>query len=241
MLFLFLNRNRYKNDYILIGGNKMCKIILSAGCFWGVQAIFDKVYGVLETEVGYIDGKKKNPTYSDVCAGKDNYAEAVLIKYDVNLITLDELVDIFFMIHDPTSIDRQGPDFGKQYRSAIFYYNLKDKKIILEKIKEYSSYFDNPIVTQVKKADIFWPAEKHHQKYFEKYNINSCRYTEACKESFLQKKLLPEQYWVMRGKGTEPPFSGKYIYNDENGIYCCAACGQKLFLSENKFQSNFHR
>ena len=214
------------------------EIIFSAGCFWGVQATFDKIYGVLETKVGYIDGKIKSPTYSEVCSGEYDYAEAVYIKYNHEIIQLDELLDIFFMTHDPTSLNRQGADFGRQYRSAIFYCNSEDKKNILKKIKEYCPYFDNPIVTEVKKAGTFWPAETYHQKYFEKHNINSCRYAEICKESFLQKKLYPEQYWVMRGKGTEPPFSGKYIYTDEKGIYCCAACGQELFLSEKKFQSD---
>ena len=214
------------------------EIIFAAGCFWGVQATFDKIYGILKTEAGYIGGKIKNPTYEDVCGGLTGYAEAVCIKYDSKVISLGELLDVFFMIHDPTTKDRQGPDYGTQYRSGIYYCHISDKKIILDKIKQYSSYFDNPILTEVKKATVFWPAESYHQKYFEKHQESVCRLTEANKERFLQKKLMPEQYWVMRGQGTEPPFSGKYIYTDEVGVYHCAACGQKLFHSDSKFQSD---
>ena len=216
----------------------MSEVIFAAGCFWGVQFTFDKIYGVLETKVGYVDGKTENPTYNDVCSGITGHAEAVQVIYNSKIIQLDELIDIFFMIHDPTSVDRQGPDFGTQYRSGIYYYNSADRAIILKKIKEYSSCFDGPIVTEVKKVDKFWPAEVYHQKYFEKHKTIGCRFTEVRKESFLQKKLSPEQYWVMRGKGTEAPFSGEYIYTDEKGIYRCAACGQKLFTSESKFQSD---
>lgn len=214
------------------------EIIFAGGCFWGVQAVFDKIDGVLETEVGYIGGKMKNPTYEDVCTGLTGHTEAILIKYDSTVISLDELLEIFFMIHDPTSKDRQGPDWGSQYRSGIYYCHSEDKKIISDKIKQISFYFDKPIVTEIKKANTFYPAEEYHQKYYKKNPKDVCRFSEANKEHFLQKKLSPEQYWVMRGKGTEAPFSGKYIYVDDDGLYRCAACGQKLFLSGNKIKSD---
>jgi len=213
------------------------EIILAGGCFWGVQEAFDNINGVLETEVGYIGGAQKNPTYEEVCSDTTGHAEAVRIQYDSDIISLCELLDIFFMIHDPTTLNKQGLDIGSQYRSAIFYQTPEERKIIRSKIKELTCYFINPILTEVKKGKIFWPAETYHQKHFKERKNRSCHQTELNKEHFLQRKLTPEQYWVMRGKGTEPPFSGDYIYTTDKGIYCCAACGQKLFHSDSKFRS----
>ena len=110
---------------------------------WQVEEKYLYDYGVLETKVGYVDGKTENPTYNDVCSGITGHAEAVQVIYNSKIIQLDELIDIFFMIHDPTSVDRQGPDFGTQYRSGIYYYNSADRAIILKKIKESLYYQDS--------------------------------------------------------------------------------------------------
>ena len=213
------------------------EIILAGGCFWGIQSAFDKIPGVIQTEVGYIGGVTQNPTYEEVCTDSTGHAEAVRILYDSDKISLAELLDIFFMIHDPTTPDRQGPDTGRQYRSAVFYTKAKDKKIITQKIKEYGAYFEQPIITEVKQGGIFYPAETYHQKYFEKLGKKTCPHVEKSKDAFLRKKLTPEQYRIMREQGTEAPFSGKYIYVDDAGTYRCAGCGQKLFDSTRKFQT----
>lgn len=117
--------------------NMPAEIILAAGCFWGVQAAFDKVNGVRETEVGYIGGTLDNPSYKDVSTGKTGHAEAVKISFDPNVVTLDEVLDVFFISHNPTTLNRQGPDKGTQYRSAIFYATPEQKRVAEEKIKEY--------------------------------------------------------------------------------------------------------
>ena len=213
------------------------EIIVAGGCFWGVQSAFDKVNGVLETEVGYTGGHLKNPTYKDVCSDKTGHVEAVKIAYDTKQISLAELLDIFFMIHDPTTISKQGVDIGSQYQSTLFYQNEIEKKEIVKSIQKNQKYFVKPIKTIVREKNTFYPAEQEHQKYLQKQGEKTSRCVEVNKETFLQQKLTPNQYWVMRGRGTEAPFSGEYLYNTEKGVYRCAACGQKLFLSDYKFSS----
>ena len=127
--------------------------IFAAGCFWGVEEKFLSTDGVKETEVGYIGGETSNPTYQDVCAGDTNHAEAVRVHYDSKMITYDDLLELFFNLHDPTTLNRQGPDFGTQYRSAIFYINDFQKLSSENKIKYLNdNKFDNKIVTSIEKV-----------------------------------------------------------------------------------------
>ncbi len=148
--------------------------IFAAGCFWGIEEKFLSTNGVKETEVGYIGGKTENPSYQDVCAGDTYHAEAVRVHYDSDEITYDQLLEIFFTIHDPTTLNRQGPDFGTQYRSAIFYLNDFQRLSGENKIKELNSTrFDNSIVTTVEEARSFWIAEEYHQKYIRKKKQSS--------------------------------------------------------------------
>lgn len=216
----------------------LSEIILAAGCFWGVQSTFDAVNGVVSTQVGYTGGTTLNPTYEDVCTDTTGHAEAVKITYDTDVISTNELLDVFFQSHNPTTLNRQGPDTGSQYRSAIFYETPVQQEIALQKIREYQPFFKAPIVTQIIKAGPFYPAESYHQKYFEKTGGSCHPDTHVFdKETYYQTKLSPEQYHIMRGKGTEPPHTGQYVVFDKDGTYKCAACGNKLFDSAAKFDS----
>jgi peptide-methionine (S)-S-oxide reductase len=148
----------------------------AAGCFWGVQAEFDKVKGVVQTTVGYTGGKTEKPTYKDVCSDQTGHAEAVQVVYDPTVVTYEQLLDKFWSMHDPTTLNRQGPDFGSQYRSAIFFHSPEQQAAALavkEKL-EKAHRFPRPIVTQIAPAASFWPAEEYHQKYFQKHGGGSC-------------------------------------------------------------------
>ena len=142
----------------------------AAGCFWGVEASFRKLKGVVNTRVGYTGGHYSNPTYKDVCSHKTGHAEAVEIIFNPEQISYEELLDHFFKNHDPTTLDRQGPDIGSQYRSAIFYHDEEQKKIALKVREKYdgSGMFLKPIVTEIVEAREFWVAEEYHQQYIEK-------------------------------------------------------------------------
>lgn len=142
-----------------------------AGCFWGVEAEFAKVPGVVSTAVGFCGGKSPDPSYREVCSHTTGHAEVVEIKFDPSKVTYQELVDIFFELHDPTTLNRQGPDVGDQYRSVIFFHSPEQEKIAKatkERLAK-SGEFRDPIVTQIVKAEPFYRAEEYHQKYFEKH------------------------------------------------------------------------
>ena len=144
--------------------------ILASGCFWCTETIFDNVNGVLSVVPGYIGGSTENPTYEQVCSGTTGHAEAVKIEYDSNIISFDELLEVFFKTHDPTTLNRQGNDVGTQYRSAIFYKNEKELNVSERMIKKLddSNLFDNKIVTSLEKETKFFEAEEYHKKYFYK-------------------------------------------------------------------------
>jgi len=150
------------------------KATFGAGCFWHVEDILSKTKGVSSTKVGYIGGHISNPTYEEVCTDKTGHAEAVQVEYDPDEISFEDLLDIFWKNHNPTTLNRQGPDVGIQYRSAIFYHD-DIQKDIAEKSKQSldsSHVFENPIVTQIVPAPIFYDAEKYHQKYFKKHGLS---------------------------------------------------------------------
>ena len=148
------------------------KAIFAAGCFWGVEANFRKLDGIISTRVGYIGGSFSNPTYKDVCSHKTGHAEAVEVTFDSSKVSYNELLDVFWTIHDPTTLNRQGPDVGSQYRSVIFYLDIEQKeKAETSKAKmEASKRFKRPIVTQIMPASDFWEGEEYHQQYVEKRN-----------------------------------------------------------------------
>ena len=155
----------------------MEKATFAAGCFWGVEAAFSKLEGVSSTRVGYTGGHAENPTYRQVCTGTTGHAEAVEVTYDPSRVSYEELLDVFWEIHNPTTLNRQGPDLGSQYRSAIFYHSPGQKEAAgasRTKLGE-SGRFNGSIVTEITPASTFYRAEEYHQKYLEKKGIAQCR------------------------------------------------------------------
>ncbi len=143
------------------------EIILGGGCFWCIEAVFNRVKGVKEAISGYSGGERKNPTYQQVCSGATGHAEVVKIVYDDEIIDLDEILDIFFEIHDPTTLNRQGADIGTQYRSIIFYENSDEKKVIEKAIQKAQTKYKDKIVTEVSLKKPFYRAEDYHQNYYD--------------------------------------------------------------------------
>jgi len=152
------------------------KATFAAGCFWGVEAAFRQVEGVLSTQVGYTGGQTENPTYKQVCSDRTGHAEAVEVTYDPEKVSYKDLLQVFWSIHDPTQHNRQGPDVGSQYRSAIFHHNGLQAKAAEESRKELerSGKFRRPIATEIAPAGPFYRAEDYHQQYYEKRGIGSC-------------------------------------------------------------------
>jgi peptide-methionine (S)-S-oxide reductase len=149
----------------------------AAGCFWGIEAAFREIEGVSSTRVGYTGGSYDNPTYRDVCSGRTGHAESVEVTFDPAKVSFDRLLEVFWEIHDPTTLNRQGPDIGSQYRSVIFFHNneqeaaARTSKDQLQRSGKHS----RDIVTEITPASTFWPAEDYHQQYFEKQGITHCR------------------------------------------------------------------
>jgi peptide-methionine (S)-S-oxide reductase len=147
-----------------------------AGCFWGVQASFDRIKGVVSTQVGYMGGRTESPTYEQVCTNRTGHAETVEVQYDPEQVSYEQLLEAFWNMHDPTTPNRQGPDVGAQYRSVVFYYD-EGQRQAAEAMKERlsrSGRFSRPIVTEIVPAETFWRAEEYHQKYHEKHG-GACR------------------------------------------------------------------
>lgn len=142
----------------------------AAGCFWGVESRFRQLEGVLDTCVGYTGGHTDNPDYKSVCSGNTGHAEAIEVRYDPAILPFDELLHFFWQIHDPTTLDRQGPDVGSQYRSAIFYHDEEQQRVAenLKSELNQNKFAAHPIVTEINRAGKFYPAEDYHQRYIEK-------------------------------------------------------------------------
>lgn len=219
--------------------------IFAAGCFWGVENAFMNVPGVTGTEVGYTGGTTPNPTYEQVCGGKTGHAEAVRVTFDPSKVTYGQLLDLFWEIHDPTSLNRQGWDVGKQYRSAIFC-TTKEQFEKAERSKEElnrSGRFKLPIVTEINMAGPFYRAEEYHQKYQLKHGKGGCAIPSSATgkkvtdDPELKKRLPDISYRVTQLRETERPFTGKYYNNKEKGVYYCVVCGEPLFSSDGKYDS----
>lgn len=228
--------------------------VFAGGCFWCMVKPFSEYKGVLKTVSGYTGGEKVNPTYKEVCSQRTGHYEAVEITYDEDLISYEELVDIFFKNIDPTDEGGQFNDRGDSYRTAIFCQDEK-QKIIAEKYKldiDKSGKFDKPVAVQIKDAFHFYPAEEYHQDYYKKNSINYKMYFKGSgreeyirrvwgntrfKKEDLKKRLTDIQYYVTQENGTETPFKNEYYDNFEEGIYVDIVSGKPLFSSKDKFNS----
>src|ERR687888_2211632 len=151
------------------------KATFGAGCFWGVEETFRKLKGVTSTAVGYAGGTKENPSYEDVCTDETGHAEVVQIEFDPAQISYDELLDVFWSNHNPTTLNRQGPDVGTQYRSVIFFHTPEQKEIAEASRERAQARFSRPIATEIVPASTFWRAEEYHQQYLVKRGLATCR------------------------------------------------------------------
>jgi peptide methionine sulfoxide reductase msrA/msrB len=228
-------------------------IYLAGGCFWGAEKYIGLVNGVLETEVGYANGNTVNPTYEDVCRRNTGHAETVKVIYNSEELTLENLLKFFYKAIDPTAVNRQGNDFGSQYRTGIYYVDKEDEDIIKASINELQKEYKDPIAIEVMELKNYYVAEEYHQKYLEKNPGGYCHIgelefhelREAQKDTKYKVKskkelelLLTEmQYNVTQENATEPPFKNEYYDNFEDGIYVDITSGEPLFTSKDKFDS----
>ncbi len=228
-------------------------IHFGGGCFWCTEAVFQRLKGVLSVKPGYMGGYVDNPNYKDVCTGFTGHNEVVRVEYDPSIIALEDLLNVFFSTHDPTTLNRQGNDVGTQYRSGIYTTNQSDKETVGRYINEEASQiWTNPIVTEVLALDVFYPAEEYHHNYYNDHsNQGYCQVIISPKVKKLRDKfahliegqektynaLTPDESYVIEKKGTERPFTGKYDKHFKKGIYICKKCDTPLYTSDSKFDS----
>ncbi len=235
-------------------------ITFAGGCFWGVEEYFDRMPGVVSTEVGYANGKpeRANPSYREVCNGDTDYAEAVEVKYDPRIISLQTLCEYFFKIIDISSVNKQGNDRGTQYRAGVFYTDPADVPIIKEEEAKAEKLTGKKSVVIIEPLKNFYKAEEYHQKYLQKNPGGYCHVdfgklrglkTEIDKlaekkgykkpdDETLKKTLDPESYAITQKAGTERAFTGEYYDHHEKGIYVDKVSGEPLFTSNDKFDSH---
>nr|WP_300003157.1 peptide-methionine (S)-S-oxide reductase MsrA [Tissierella sp.] len=152
----------------------MKEIYLAGGCFWGVAEYFSRIKGVIETEVGYANGRRENPSYEQVCTGTTGHTETTYVKFDEDIVTLEKILNNFWHIIDPTQLNRQGPDRGTQYRTGIYYKDESDKDVILKTLEKVKKRYDEPIVTEVETLKSYFKAEEYHQDYLKKNPNGYC-------------------------------------------------------------------
>lgn len=204
-------------------------IYLAGGCFWCVEEFFYRVDGVVDSVSGYANGDTLDPTYKDVSRGNTNHAETVEVKFDPEKTNLKNILLYYFKLIDPTTLNRQGPDMGTQYRSGIYYTKESQLKIIEEIIEEEQKRYKEEIVVEVKPLDNFYEAEEYHQDYIIKQRYNK----PSDKE--IKRKLEEEQYKITQNAFTERAFSHEYNDLEEKGIYVDIVTGEPLFSSQDKF------
>ena len=236
--------------------------VFALGCFWGAERIFWQLPGVYTTAAGYTGGFTKNPTYDEICSGRTGHTEAVLVAFDPVKVSYELLLKTFFEEHDPTQGMRQGGDVGTQYRSGIYYTDEEQWRIAEAASDAYSEALQQAglpkITTEIAPVGPFYYAEEEHQQYLHKVPNGYCGLAGtgvscsiptssgvddgllevAQTEEEWRRRLTPEQYTVLRQAGTERPFTGEYVNTDDDGMYRCAACGNPLFDSLKKYQSD---
>lgn len=228
-------------------------IYLAGGCFWGTEKYLSLINGVVETEVGYANGRTENPTYQEVCRKNTGHAETVKVVYDPNKIDLKDLLDLFYKAIDPVSVNKQGGDVGTQYRTGIYYVDEEDRDIIKASLDELQKNYEKPLAIELKRLENYYTAEEYHQKYLDKNPGGYChigqyefdelkkaqeqkKYKVKSKEE-LKSSLTKMQYDVTQNSGTEPPFDNEYYNNFRDGIYVDITSGEPLFTSKDKFES----
>ncbi|WP_231567257.1 peptide-methionine (R)-S-oxide reductase MsrB [Sporosarcina sp. ZBG7A] len=243
------------NDNLTFDENNLKDIYLAGGCFWGVEAYMERVYGVYDVTSGYANGTTENPIYEDVVAGKTGHAETVHVQYEPERTDLNTILDHFFTIIDPTSLNKQGNDRGTQYRSGVFYTDSAEKAVIEKVVTDQQTRFNDEIVTEVEPLTSYKLAEEYHQDYLEK-NPNGYCHVEfdsledqeipslidpadypKPSDKELKAKLTEAQYKVTQGSDTEAAFLNKYWDTFKDGIYIDVATGEPLFSSKDKYDS----
>ncbi|MDH6368086.1 MULTISPECIES: peptide-methionine (S)-S-oxide reductase MsrA [unclassified Breznakia] len=225
----------------------MKEIYVAGGCFWGTEKYFEEIEGVKQTDVGYANGKTENPTYEDVCHNDAGHAETVHVTYDENVVSLPFLLDMYFAIIDPTSVNKQGNDVGSQYRTGIYYTDDGDAAVINYAIQKLQKQYDKPIAIEVEPLGNYYPAEAYHQKYLDKNPTGYCHIgkihfakAKSAKDPMkkdLKKRLSALQYEVTQLNATEPAYDNEYYDTFEPGIYVDIVSGEPLFVSTDKFES----
>lgn len=239
--------NRKLTNQIMTDTNT---IYFAGGCFWGTEHFMKQINGVVSTQAGYANSRVANPSYREVCSGRTDAAEAVMVVYDSAKINLDFLIELYFLTIDPTSVNRQGNDRGSQYRTGIYYDNANDRAIIDKQLHRLANKYDSPIAIEVKPIENFYPAEDYHQDYLEKNPGGYChidpRLFEVARNAnetakptvnYRNVRLTQRQYDVTQNSATEPPFNNEYWDNHRKGIYVDIITGEPLFVSTDKFDS----
>lgn len=233
----------------------MAEIYLAGGCFWGVEKYLASIRGVTFTQVGYANGRTENPSYEDVCHRDTGHAEAVLVRYDENILSLDFLLELYFSVIDPASVNRQGNDRGPQYRTGIYYTDEAGQKPVIDAaLARLQEKLDKPVAIEVSPLLNYFPAEDYHQNYLDK---NPGGYCHISREKFamaekalvnpaayarpdaaaLEERLTPAQYAVTQQNATERPFQNEFDHHFSPGIYVDVTTGEPLFSSADKFNS----
>ncbi len=238
----------------------MKEIYLAGGCFWGLEKYFSLVQGIINTEVGYANGKTTDPTYEDVCYRKTEHAETVKISYDPGQISLEQILELYYDVVDPLSMNRQGNDIGTQYRTGIYYIDSTDAAVIQESLDKLQRKYKKSVVIEATPLKNYYTAEQYHQKYLDKNPGGYCHigkekfqkakdfrelkaaandrriYSKKPKEE-LKNNLTDIQYDVTQNNATEPPFRNEYFNNFRKGLYVDVTTGEPLFVSSDKFES----